>query len=169
MVLLFYLLLPNPSFPDPPPDSVQSQELGDTETPLRRAYFTDFTRHEVLEHYQAQFRKSELLGIPLLAFRLNYPPEESQTLIRDQTRSTFLEEIVHPGRESLFVNGFEPKDPKDDVWYKGVDYRQKIIIKFVSSSTLLRVSIAAFTLAFVWLLLGEWSFALKDLRKTFGK
>jgi len=169
ITLLVYVLLPNPDFPEPPPDSVQSGELADTETPFRRAYFTDFTRNEVLEHYQAQFRKSELLGIPLPVFRLNYPPEESQTLIRDQTRSTFLEEIVHPGRESLFVNGFEPKDPKDDVWYKGVDYRQKIIIKFVPSNTLLRVSVAGFTLAAVWLLLGEWSFALEDLRKTFGK
>lgn len=143
--LLVYLFLPSPDFPSPPPDSAQSQELGDSEDLAhRRAYFTNYTRSEVLDHYQKQFG-------PLPSFRLNYPPEESQTLIRDQTRSTFLEEIVHPMRESIFVNGFEPTDPKDDVWYKGVDYRQKIIIKYAPSSRVVRVGIGLLSLGVIWL------------------
>jgi hypothetical protein len=157
-VFIVYLLLPSPEFPDPPPDAVQSQEEADTETPLRRAYFTNYTREEVLKHYQKQ--------LPWPTYRLNYPPEEAQTLIRDQTRSTFLEEIVRPFRESVFVNGFEPKDPKDDVWYKGVDYRQKIIIRFVPSNVLVRMGIILPAVIFAGFLMREWLAALKDLRKV---
>jgi len=157
IVFLFYLLLPSPDFPEPPPDSVQSQEKADTETPLRRAYFTDFTRQQVLEHYQKQ--------LPWPTYRLNYPPEDSQTLIRDQTRSTFLEEVVRPFRQSVFVNGFEPKVAKDDVWYKGVDYRQKIIIKVVPSNAFVRLMIGVPTLVLIWLLAKEWIFAFKDLKR----
>jgi len=79
-------------------------------------------------------KNSEFLGIPLPTFRLNYPPEEAQTIIRDQTRSTFLQEIVHPMRESVYINGFEPADPKDAVIIKGRHFRQKIIVRFVPSS-----------------------------------
>lgn len=160
-----YLLLPNPDFPEPPPDSVQSGEMADTETSLRRAYFTNYTREEVMVHYTEQFNKSRLFNIPLLTYRLNYPPEESQTLIRDQTMTTFLEEIVHPFRETIFVNGFEPKELKDDVWYKGVDYRQKIIIRFIPSNTLARLIIGMTTLFLAGFIGKEWFSALKGLRK----
>ena len=51
-----------------------------------------------MSHYTKQFGWGE---------RLNYPPEDAQTLIRDQTQATFLEEIVHPMRESLFIAGNE--------------------------------------------------------------
>ena len=145
VLLLTYVLLPSPSFPNPPPGSRQSEEDGDNETLLRRAYFTDFTRQEVLDFYQKQFR----------GYRLNYPPEESQTLIRDQTRSTFLEEIVHPFRESIFVNGFEPKVAKDEIWYKGVHYRQKIIIKYIPSNIFVRLSISILTILTIWILVKE--------------
>lgn len=147
IVLFGYLLLPNLAFPEPPPDSVQSLEEADIETPLRRAYLTNFTREEVLEHYQRQ--------IPWPAYRLNYPPEEAFVLIRDQARSTFLQEIVHPFRASLFVNGFEPKDPKDDVWYKGVDYRQKITVRYVPSSAWERIPIMVLTLLGLYLVSKE--------------
>ena len=73
------------------------------------------------------------------AFRLNYPPEEARTIIRDQTRSTFLEEIVHPLRESVFINGFEPKDPKDAIEIAGRSWRQKIIVRYVPSRLWLRL------------------------------
>src|SRR3990170_2036914 len=115
-IFLLYLALPTPDFPLPPEGALQSQEPADTETLLRRAYFTNLTRQEVLDHYQEQFDSSSFLNIPVPTFRLNYPPEEAQTIIRDQTRSKFLEEIVHPMRESMFINGFEPKDPKDTIF-----------------------------------------------------
>ena len=132
VVLLSYLLLPNPDFPNPPPDAVQSDEPGDTETSLRRAYFTDLGRARVMDWYKTQMK---------WGYRLNYPPEEAQTIIRDQTRSTFLEEIVHPFRESVYVNGFEPApdDEKNAINIDGRHFRQKIIIRYVPSSVIVRV------------------------------
>src|SRR5689334_19212994 len=99
---MVYLFRPGPfaDFPAPPPGAVQSKEDADIESPLRRAYFTNYTREEVIAHYQNQFRMRPL------TLTLNYPPEDAQTLIRDQTRSVYLEELVHPFRESLYVNGF---------------------------------------------------------------
>jgi len=161
LVFIFYLVLPNPDFPIQLPDAYQSELPGDNETLLRRGYFTNYTRDEVLDFYQRQFSNSSFLNIPLPTYRLNYPPEEAQTLIRDQTQSTFLEEIVHPLRESIYVNGFEPKDPQYDVWYKGVDFRQKVIIRMVPSSLLVRLFVAAGILASVFVLTKEWKDALK--------
>lgn len=149
-----YLVVPGPDFPSPPPGAVQSEEKADQESPLRRAYFTNFTRQEVVDYYRGAFGKSLILPLP--SIRLNYPPEDAQTLIRDQTRSTFLEEVAHPFRESIYINGFEPKDAKDDVWYKGVDYRQKIIVKYNPSSVFVRIPIAALTLVAAYFLIKEW-------------
>ena len=146
LLFLAYLSLPNPEFPTPPPDALQSDEPGDTETPLRRAYFTNLTREEVMSHYKNQLAKSSFSAIPLPTYRLNYPPEEAQTIIRDQTRSTFLEEIVHPLRESVFINGFEPKDPKDAIEIAGRDWRQKIIVRYVPSRPWLRLVLGLATI-----------------------
>src|SRR5689334_6149646 len=128
---LAYLALPTPQFPSDLPNSAQSHEPADTETPFRRAYFTDLTRDQVLSFYQSQLSDSLFSSLSFLTYRLNYPPEEAYTIIRDQTRSTFLEEVVHPFRESLFVNGFEPKVEKDAINIDGKHWRQKITVKWV--------------------------------------
>lgn len=146
---LLYLVVPNPDFPDPLPDSMQSSELGDTEElGIRRAYFTDYTREEVVNHYREEF------GAPLL--RLNYPPEEAQQIIRDQTRSTYLEELVHPFRESVYINGFEPKEEKDEIRIDGVHFEQKIIVKYVQSSIFARIFVYIMTVFLGFLLIREW-------------
>lgn len=157
-VLLFiYLVRPNPEFPKPPSDSVQSTEPADTETPLRRAYFTNLTREEVINHYKKEFNKGYTIYTP----RLNYPPEESATIIRDQTMSTFLEEIVHPMRESIYINGFEPKSEKDTIIIDGVKWRQKIIVRYVSSDVYLRLLILGLTIAVALVLMREYKNARK--------
>jgi hypothetical protein len=166
VVFLGYLVLPNPDFPIPPPDSLQSKEPGDSETPLRRAYFTDYNREEVMVWYKKQLGKSVLTGIWLPTYRLNYPPEEAQTIIRDQTRSTFLEEVVHPFRESVFVNGFEPTNPKDAVIIEGRHFRQKIIIRYVPSSPAVRVVIFVLTVFFSVILFRYWKQAIGSVRTT---
>lgn len=133
VIFLLYLVLPNPEFPNPPADAIQSKEPGDSEDlSVRRAYFTNYTREEVIKHYKKEFNK-----VPTL--RLNYPPEEAQTIIRDQTRSTFLEELAHPLRESIYINGFEPKSEKDTITIEGSTWRQKIIIKQVNSNIVIRI------------------------------
>mgnify|MGYP001558530121 CR=1 FL=1 len=149
-LILIYLVLPSPKFPIAPPDAVQSLEDADTESIQRRAYFTNYNREEILRHYEDTLGQVLIIGIRLPSFRLNYTPEEAYTLIRDQTRSTFLEEIVHPGRESIFVNGFIPKVDKDDIWYKGVHYKLKLTVKYVPSNEKIRIII--FSLAFLLLI-----------------
>ena len=149
LILISYLSLPNFDFPAPPSDSLQSNEPADTEIPLRRAYFTNYTREEVMLNYKRQFEKSSFLAIALPTYRLNYPPEEAQTIIRDQTRSTFLEEITHPFRESMFINGFEPKDPKDTIFIGGKLWRQKIIVRYVPSGLTIRLAIGVLTLVLI--------------------
>lgn len=156
LIFIFYLAVPSPSFPEPLPDALQSDEPADTETPLRRGYFTDMTRDEVMEHYFNQFSWSKI-NIPLITYRLNYPPEEAQILIRDQTRSTFLEEIVHPFRESIFVNGFEPIEDKDLIRVDGKLWRQKVIVRYYPSNTFVRLIIGVVT-SILSLLVIEFSF-----------
>lgn len=148
VVLLFYVALPNLDFPLPPPGAVQSKEPADTETLLRRAYFTDLTRAEVLNWYDIGFNKT---NFRFPTYLMNYPPEESGSIIRDQTRSTFLQEFVHPMRESLYVNGYEPA-PTDDVnriIIDGVHYRQKIIVRFIPSNVFLRLFVTLITLVLI--------------------
>lgn len=129
---LVYLSLPAQGFPSPPPGAAQSDEPADTETPLRRAYFTDLNRQQIMAHYKAQFSN-------LFTLSLNYPPEEAQTIIRDQTRSSYLEELVHPFRESVFVSGFIPKVRKDAIIIGGKEYYQKITVRYVPSSLVVRI------------------------------
>ncbi|HWA51986.1 MAG TPA: hypothetical protein VG895_02970 [Patescibacteria group bacterium] len=153
--LLFfaYLLLPTPfkDFPTPPPGSVQSMEDADVETPLRRAYFTNYTREEVIAHYKNQFKYRPF------TLELNYPPEDAQTLIRDQTRSYYLEELAHPFRESVYINGFIATKPQDDIWYKGVHYQEKITIKYVPTSIALRIVFGGLTLLLMAWMIHEYA------------
>ncbi|MCX6705580.1 MAG: hypothetical protein NTV24_00540 [Candidatus Woesebacteria bacterium] len=146
-LLFIYTLIPNPKFPNPPEGALQSKEPGDSEDlSVRRAYFTNLTREEVMKHYQNEFK----------GYRLNYPPEEAATIIRDQTRSTFLEEIVHPFRESFYVNGFEPKDAKDAIEIAGLSWRQKVTVKYVPSNLIFRSFVMILTGLATFLLAGVW-------------
>ncbi|KKR86826.1 MAG: hypothetical protein UU32_C0010G0009 [Candidatus Woesebacteria bacterium GW2011_GWB1_41_10] len=147
LALLGYVVLPEPGFPAPPADALQSKEPADSESPLRRAYFTNFTREEVMSHYKKEFK---------WGLNLNYPPEESRTIIRDQTRSTFLEEIVHPLRESVFINGFEPKVEKDAINIEGLSWRQKIIVKLVPSNIFVRIAVVILSYVGSVILIKEW-------------
>lgn len=160
-----YLALPGPSFPAPPPDSLQSKEPADSETPLRRAYFTNYTRQQVLDWYEAEFNTSPFKNIKLPTYLLNYPPENAQTIIRIQTRSTFLEEIVHPLRESIYINGFEPKELKDAINIEGKPWRQKIIVRHVPGSLALRLVAYLGMIVSVTVLFKEWSLTLRNIKR----
>lgn len=138
-LLFVYEVVPGPEFPPPPPDAIQSHEPADSETPLRRAYFTNLSRNEVMSWYRNKFDSVGFGGLRFYSINLNYGPEEAQGIIRDQTRSTFLEEIVHPFRESIYINGFEPKDPKDSIFIEERHWRQKIIVRYVPTSLFVRL------------------------------
>lgn len=166
VAFLGYLIVPAKDFPSPPVGAKQSFEPADTETPLRRAYFVNLSRDQIISHYQQEFG-----WLPTL--RLNYPPEEAQTIIRDQTKSSYLEELVHPFRESLYINGFEPKEDKDVILIDGEVYDQKITIRYVPSSILSRIAyvLAVSTISYVLairalvLASGVIRFGFKQLRK----
>ncbi len=149
-ILITYVNLPDPQFPREIQNikTLRSTEPGDSETPLRRAYYTDAGRNDSLDHYTKEFNK--IFSIPTLTYRLNYPPEEAQTLIRDQTRSTFLEEIVHPMRESLYINGFEPKENKDAIVVNGENYRLKITVRYLPSNVLIRILLVIILVISIW-------------------
>jgi len=112
ILLLIYMLWPGPSkisdFP-PLPDSTKSNLSGDTiQIPHVSAYFSDNFREFVVPFYRRDYWKKTNLFFPPL--RLNYPPEFSWTAIKKHTDSTYLEELVYPLRDSLYVNGLEPFD-----------------------------------------------------------
>jgi hypothetical protein len=146
LLVATYLALPSPGFPVPPPNSLQSVEPADTESIYRRAYYTNLSREETMSYYENQF------NTVLLQFRLNYPPEDAYTYIRDQTRSSWLEELVHPGRESVFINGFYPTKPTEQININGVHYLNKITIHLYPSRVVSRITVLLLTvIGFIWL------------------
>jgi len=157
ILLLIYIFPASPEFPQPPVGSVQSNEPADVESPLRRGYYTNLSRDEVISHYVSEFNK----GFNIYTPRLNYPPEEAQAIIRDQTKSTFLEELVHPLRESIYINGFEPKSEEYALFFDNVRWNQKIIVKYVPSQTWFRIIILGLTLAGSLALMREYTYAKK--------
>ncbi len=128
-----YLVLPAPQFPPVPPTAIQSDEPGDTESSYRKAYYTNLSREEIMAYYFKQFGG---WGI-----KLNHPFEEAQTLIRDQTRSSYLEEIVHPGRETLYINGYVPQLPKDQINRNGQHYLNKVTVRLIPSHLVARLTL----------------------------
>ena len=56
LILILYICIPYPTFPEPPTNTLQSDEPGDTENIFRRAYFTNLSREEVIKFYFEQFK-----------------------------------------------------------------------------------------------------------------
>lgn len=137
-----YLLTPSPAVPDLT-GGIRSNEPGDTwQHPDQKGFYTNLTRSQVIPQMQSKFSTS-LFGINIPSYRLNYRPEEVGEFVRDQLKSYYLEEIVYPFKESLFVNGWEPANtplyrnrlPKDkpQVTFKGVTYLSKVTLRPVYS------------------------------------
>lgn len=167
LVLFIYTLLPTSGYPEPLPGSLQSNEPADVETPLRRGFYTDLSREVVITHYKESFSKVDIFGksLQIPVVRLNYPPEEAQTLIRDQTRSTFLEEIVQPFRESIFINGNEPKEDKDAIVVGGKRWRQKVIVRYVPSAPVWRFVTSFLAVLGTYIVVRGWFVTFKKLSK----
>jgi hypothetical protein len=146
-----YLLIPSPSFPKAPPGSLRSNEPGDMESIYRRAYFTNFSRSEILAHYGKEFSGS------LPQFLFNYPPEEAFSLIRDQTKSSWLQEYVHIGRESLYINGFYPTKPTEQININGVHYVNKITVRYIPSDQVSRLTVLGLIGISIYLLFKEYA------------
>ncbi len=158
LFFILYLSLPNGGFPEKIGSSLQSDEPADVEISSRRGYYLNEDRNDVIGYYREKFNNIKIFDKNLTFFsvRLNYPPEESQTIIRDQTRSTYLEEIVHPFRESLYINGFEPRKDNEKIVVYGKPFEQKIIVKMVSSNIWVRLMIGVLSVIFAFIIINLW-------------
>jgi hypothetical protein len=139
------------------PGSFRSIEPADNEDPLRQGFYTDWERSQVMAYFAKQFST-----LPTL--ELNYPPEEAQTIIRDQTQSRYLEEFTHPLRESLYINGFFAQKDSERMYANGREYKTKIIVKYVPSNPLIRVLVFFFAIAVGYKVLQDFISGLRRLR-----
>lgn len=180
----FYLLIPEPKLPPPDlPNSLKSDLPGDTiQITDVSGYFTDQERSEVISFYQDYFSRSPFLGLWLPTVKLNHPPEYAKQVIRDTTQSYYLEELIHPLKGSLFINGFEweedvfTKPEKraankiitgDKVW------RTKVTLRWFASKTIIRLLLFWLSWLLFWLVGSFWLKELSDglsrLRRRFRK
>jgi len=156
LIGFIYLTLPSPIYPDVA-GGARSDEPGDTwQNPHQKGFYTNEDRATVLADIQGQY-VIKFLGLTLPTYRLNYRPEEAQTLVRDQLQSYYLEEIVYPFRESIFVNGWEPKKSpiyakvllaKDipEISLHGIAYNAKITLTQTHSPVWARLLVWTLTL-----------------------
>jgi hypothetical protein len=144
-----YLALPIPKFPPPPPGALTSLEPADTESVYRVAYYTDLTRPEIEDYYDRVYHSP-------VQYRINLPPEDAYTVIRDQTRSSYLEEIVHPLRDSLYINVFVPTLPTEQINRNGIHYLDKITIRQIPSQPITRLTILLMISVVTFLLMHEY-------------
>lgn len=128
------------------PSSAKSTLAGDTvQIPEVAAYFSDNYREFVIPFYSKAYQ--QFTKFPFAPIRLNYPPEFSWTAIKRHTDSTYLEELVYPLRDSLFVNGFEAfyQDDTPKFWgatkfeQEGRMWDTKATLRFYPSSILARL------------------------------
>ncbi len=109
LVGLVYVLLPGATRVEdfaPIPESTKSGLEGDTwQNKNIAGYFSQWERAAITTYYRQLYNKS-LFGLP--SIRVNHPPEDAKVFVRREQESTFLEEYIHPLRDSLYVNGYEP-------------------------------------------------------------
>lgn len=142
--LSYYLSVPTPGFVPDPPKTLQSNEPADTESIYRRSYFTNLSREEITKYYSENYKPN---------LKLNHPPEFGGTFIRDQTRSSWLEEFIHLGKDSLYINGFYPTKPTEQININGVHYAAKITVRYVPSSLVTRYTVMGLiVIGTIWLL-----------------
>ncbi|MGI5826797.1 MAG: hypothetical protein ACOX50_05300 [Patescibacteria group bacterium] len=171
LVGTLYLLLPAPKDFPALPGSVKSTEPGDTvQIANVSAYYTDMPREQAVKFYYDYFSRSPFLNIPLPTYKLNHPPERIREVLRATQQSSFCEEIVHPLRESVFVNGFEwNNDPftkpservKNILIVNGKTYQFKITLYYQESRVWQRLLIYYLTLAAAYLLVISFKKLLK--------
>ena len=148
VLLLLYMLWPGPTkISDfaPLPSSAKSTLSGDTvQIPNVSAYFSNNFRDFVVPFYIKNYQQNSLPFPPL---RLNHPPEYSWTVIKKQTETTYLEELVYPLRDSLYVNGYEIFRPDGTpIFYSvprleeaGKAWPTKVTLRLYTSGILVRI------------------------------
>ena len=168
------MVLPSASdFPDLP-GAVKSIEPGDTiQIKNVSAYYTDMPRKDVVDFYFNYFSRSSFLNIPLVTYKLNHPPERIREVLRDTQQSTYVEEIIHPFRDSVFINGFEwDNDPftpqnrriKNILIVNGQTYQFKVTTFYQESLVFLRLIVFYLSVGLGCLLVKEAGRLIKKLK-----
>ena len=165
LLIIGYLIIPAPKFPPPDlPQSIKSTEPGDTvQLSNTSAYFSDQSRANVINFYTSHFKRIKIFNISfsLPQYRLNHPPEEARRIWVDTKRSYYLEEIVHPLRESLFIDGFEwandvftkpQRRIKNKMVVGGRVWQAKVSLRWFQSSVLARLLIFSLGWYFLFVL-----------------
>lgn len=148
-LLLFYMIWPGPgkiSDFKALPNSTKSKLEGDTiQIPNVSAYFSNNFRDFVVPFYSSNYQNQ--VNFPFLPIKLNHPPEYSWKAIKKHTDSTYLEELIYPLRNSLYVNGFEPfyPDGSPKFWgstkfeAEGQNFLTKVTLRFYPSNVIVRI------------------------------
>lgn len=149
-----YLSIPSPKISELS-ESLKSQEPGDTwQNPNTMAFFTNKDREQVINEYRETF-KLNFFGYKIPNLRLNYRPEDTGTYVRKHIDSYYLEEIVIPFRESIFINGWDPKKSPTlahlsekelettKIIVDGVEFQSKITVRWYQSKMLYRIIVFA--------------------------
>lgn len=132
----------------PLPISEKSTLAGDTwQIPNVVGYFSNNYRDFVIPYYSNIYKNiSKFFFAPI---RINYPPEFAFTAIKKHTDSTYLEELVYPLRNSIYINGFEPfyQDGQPKFWgstklkMSGKAWETKVTLRFYPSPIWVRITI----------------------------
>lgn len=148
-LLFVYMLWPGPtriSDFKPLPDSAKSTLSGDTvQIPNVSAYFSNLFRNFVVPFYLENYQ--QLYHFPFPPIELNHPPEYSWVVIKKPTDTTYLEELVYPLRNSLYINGFEIyRSDGTPVFYSvpaleesGRTWFTKVTLRFYTANILVRL------------------------------
>ncbi len=155
-ILLIYMVLPGPKNVDQfgaLPNSLKSTEPGDT-TQIANvaAYFSNDFRSFVIPFYKHSFLDNfNYFGIKMPFIGLNHPPEYAALVVRPYIQSWYLEEFVHPLRESLYVNGWEPFDENGarrnkysfGITINDIPFKSKTTIRYYTSPLWVRILVWA--------------------------
>lgn len=149
LLLLVYMIWPGPgqiaNFPALPHSDKSTLEGDTIQIPDVAGYFSDNYRNFAVPFYIGNYQL--LAGFPFGPIVINRPPEYAWTAIKKYTDSTYLEELVYPLRDSLFVNGFEPFDANGNPRFWGATqfvqngdhWFTKVTLRFYPSNTAVRV------------------------------
>lgn len=140
LLIVVYLAWPLPTLSDLP-QSVKSTEPGDTvQMENVSAYFTDLERQDVISFYVNNYQTKHPLS-----FKINHPPETAKQIFVGTIQSYYLEEIVIPFKQSLFINGFdwqkdvftkEDKKEANKMLVNGQEYRVKVTLRSFTTQNL---------------------------------
>lgn len=132
------------------PDSAKSTQSGDTvQIPNVSAYFSNNFRDFVIPFYTNDYQQNSFSPFPPL--RLNHPPEYSWEVIKKHTETTYLEEVIYPLRDSLYINGYEIFRPDgSSIFYSvprleeaGKQWYTKVTLRFYHSNFFVRIIVWA--------------------------